>query len=177
MRYEATFRSPIGDLAIACEDEYLVSLWFVGQKYHGGANLPGGPAKAGGSNTLAATLEWLRAYFAGERPGSFRPAIAMQGSAFRMAVWNALLDIPFGEVVSYGDIARVVAARTGGKASAARAVGGAVGRNPISIVIPCHRVVGSNGGLTGYGAGIERKVYLLGLEGLDPHRLRVQGKR
>ena len=110
---------------------------------------------------------WLDRYFAGGRPSLCELPLAPAGSEFRQGVWSILCEIPYGEVTTYGDIAKKVAARMGNKSMSAQAVGGAVGHNPISIIIPCHRVVGSNGSLTGYAGGIKTKIKLLELEGAD----------
>ena len=112
---------------------------------------------------------WLDAYFAGEKPG-VTPALAPAGTDFQQRVWELLLTIPSGELVTYGELARMLAEERGIERMAAQAVGGAVGRNPISIIIPCHRVVGSRGALTGYGGGIGRKIWLLEHEGREVAR-------
>jgi methylated-DNA-[protein]-cysteine S-methyltransferase len=114
--------------------------------------------------------EWLGAYFAGRKPGIGDLPLAPNGSAFRWSVWKELLAIPYGEVATYGDIAERIGCKS------AQAVGGAVGHNPISIIIPCHRVVGRNGSLTGYAGGLDRKRKLLELEGADMSRLFAPGK-
>ena len=121
---------------------------------------------------LKETREWLDLYFAGKEPG-FLPKLAPEGSEFRKMVWEILLKIPYGKTMTYGEIGDEVAKRTGKRTMSAQAVGGAVGHNPISVLIPCHRVVGTNGSLTGYAGGIERKVALLKLEGADMERLFV----
>lgn len=110
---------------------------------------------------------WLDSYFAGERPDPNLISLAPSGSAFRQLVWNILLEIPYGKVVTYRDIARKAAQQLGRQSMSAQAVGGAVGHNPISIIIPCHRVIGSDHSLTGYAGGLEKKRWLLELEGAD----------
>ena len=137
MQYTHLYRSPLGTITLAADSEGLTGLWFEGQKYFGG-NDPG-PT----------------------------PPLHLQGSPFRLAVWEILRQIPFGKTITYGEIAREIARRQGSKTVPAQAVGGAVGHNPVSIIVPCHRVVGSNGSLTGYAGGIERKVRLLALEKAD----------
>lgn len=112
------------------------------------------------------TKKWLDIYFSGSSP-QFFPKLDLQGSEFRIAVWEILLKIPYGQTITYGDIADEIAKKRGIKKMAAQAVGGAVGHNPVAIIVPCHRVVGTNGSLTGYGGGIERKKKLLQLEGVD----------
>lgn len=119
---------------------------------------------------------WLDRYFAGEKPEISALPLCPAGSAFRQAVWQMLCEIPYGEVVTYGDIAQKMAARLGRKTMSSQAVGGAVGHNPISIIIPCHRVVGANGSLTGYAGGVDQKRKLLALEGADLSRLFAPAK-
>jgi len=117
------------------------------------------------------TKMWLNKYYAGERPSFKQLPLAPIGSGFRQAVWNILCEIPYGETITYGDIAKIMAKKLGKAKMSAQAVGGAVGHNPISIIIPCHRVVGTNGSLTGYGGGIKIKTKLLEHEGADMSRL------
>ncbi len=116
---------------------------------------------------LTATKNWLDKYFAGQRPAISDLPLAPNGGAFRTAVWNILCEIPYGEVITYGDIAKKMAVKMNKASMSSQAVGGAVGHNPISIIIPCHRVVGSNGSLTGYSGGIGKKIKLLEHEGVD----------
>ena len=123
---------------------------------------------------LAEAARWLDLYFAGYVP-DFTPPLHPAGSAFRKSVWDILLTIPYGQTLTYGDIARQLAAQQGGRVSA-QAVGGAVGHNPISLIIPCHRVVGTNGSLTGYAGGLEKKVQLLELEHADMRGLFIPQK-
>jgi methylated-DNA-[protein]-cysteine S-methyltransferase len=157
------YPSPVGLLTVAANDEAVTGLWMEGQKYFG-KTLPHEPQwKA--APALAKASAWLDSYFAGEHP-DFVPPLAPKGTLFQQAVWKELLAIPYGELVTYGDIAKKLN-------SASRAVGGAVGHNPISILIPCHRVVGGNGSLTGYAGGLERKIQLLNLEGVDTTDLRI----
>jgi methylated-DNA-[protein]-cysteine S-methyltransferase len=172
MIYTCTIDTPLGAMRAAAETagqdagnrdgEALTGLWFVGQKYY--------PADAGGwtekpgAAVFAALGEWLAAYFAGENPPWNLP-LAPRGSPFRQEVWGFLREIPYGQRTSYGAIAAGVAARQGLAAMSAQAVGGAVGHNPISLLIPCHRVVGADGQLTGYAGGLDRKKALLELEG------------
>ncbi|WP_308620055.1 methylated-DNA--[protein]-cysteine S-methyltransferase [uncultured Desulfovibrio sp.] len=168
--------SPLGALTLVSSAGALVGLWLEGQK--GPADIlreeleenPDVPV-------LAVARKWLNAYFAGERPAMADIPLAPAGSPFRQAVWKRLLAIPYGECVTYGQIARELAAELHKERMASQAVGGAVGHNPISIIIPCHRVVGSNGSLTGYAGGIDKKIRLLELEGVDMHRFFVPGTR
>ena len=155
------YASPLGGILLAADEIGLTGLWFEGGKFFAD-NLPT-EREEKETPTLAAATRWLDVYFAGKAP-AFTPPLHPVGSAFRMAVWRLLLAIPYGQTVSYDEIARRLAAQSGRAKTSARAVGGAVGRNGISLVIPCHRVVGANGGLTGYAGGIERKAALLKLE-------------
>ena len=118
---------------------------------------------------------WLDNYFGGNDPGP-TPPLHLQGSPFRLAVWEILRQIPFGKTITYGEIAREIARRQGSKTVPAQAVGGAVGHNPVSIIVPCHRVVGANGNLTGYGGGIPKKIQLLRHEGVDMSALFIPRK-
>ncbi|MDR1314924.1 MAG: methylated-DNA--[protein]-cysteine S-methyltransferase [Deltaproteobacteria bacterium] len=160
----ATCGTPIGELTMASDGESLVGLWIEGQRYHGGP-ARGLPEAADGMPLFRDVTSWLNAYFAGKRPSVPDLPLAPCGSDFRQAVWGVLREIPYGETVTYGQIARLLE-EAGGKASA-RAVGGAVGHNPISVIIPCHRVIGAGGNLTGYAGGIKVKSRLLALEGVD----------
>ena len=153
------YTSPVGMLTLASDENALTGLWIEGQKYFG-SGLRLDAAREGENAVLTAAARWLDRYFAGECPAPGALPVAPAGSAFRRRVLDALVEIPSGEVVTYGELA----ARLG---SSARAVGGAVGHNPISIIIPCHRVVGADGSLTGYAAGVEAKRRLLRLEGVQ----------
>ena len=154
--------SPLGTILLSGDGEALTGLWFLGQKYEG-AGVPENAPVDENLPVFDAVRAWLRAYFAGEalpEPPVLRPA----GTDFQKAVWGRLLAIPYGERRTYGGLASELETVLGRKTSA-RAVGAAVGRNPISLLIPCHRVVGSGGSLTGYAGGVERKAFLLALEG------------
>lgn len=151
-----TYESPIGELTLCAGNDALCGLWIRGQKYFG--TLPMTP----GSNAiLMRAAAWLDSYFGAENPRADALPLRPEGSVFRRLVWDALCKIPYGEVVTYGDIAKAL----GRGREACQAVGGAVGHNPISIIIPCHRVVGSNGSLTGYAGGLDKKRWLLEHEG------------
>ena len=152
------YESPLGTMLLAADELGLTGAWFVGQKYFGAA-VPSGHVECETPVLMQARC-WLDAYFAGERPGQL-PPLHPAGSAFRQDVWAILLQTPYGETTTYGAIARQLAARRGIDRVSARAVGGAVGHNPVSIIIPCHRVIGADGSLTGYAGGIERKLKLL----------------
>ncbi len=155
--YLTEYSSPVGRLTLACAGGALTGLWIEGQRYFA-RTLPNGAAAGGSSGTLAQAAGWLDRYFAGERPSPFELYLLPRGSAFQRAVWRLLLDVPYGETTTYG----AWAARLG---TSPRAVGSAVGRNPISIIIPCHRALGAGGRLTGYAGGTDKKLWLLRHEG------------
>ena len=164
MAYVQHYDSPLGGILLAADESGITGLWFDGQKYFA-RDLP---AERVEQNTpaLAEAKRWLDIYFTGWEP-DFTPPLHPIGSGFRQAVWNILLQIPYGQTTTYGEIARQLAAKQGLARMSAQAIGGAVGHNEISIIIPCHRVVGTNGSLTGYAGGIDRKVKLLELEHTD----------
>lgn len=159
MFYSTIYKSPIGMITLASNGNALVGLWFVGQKYYG-AGIIDDTTPNDNLPIFDRTKQWLDEYFAGRKPDAASLPLAPIGGAFRQCVWNALRHIPYGAVVTYGDIARDIS-RIMGRPTSPRAVGGAVGHNPISIIIPCHRVVGASGKLTGYAGGIETKKKLL----------------
>ncbi|MDR1857010.1 MAG: methylated-DNA--[protein]-cysteine S-methyltransferase [Desulfovibrio sp.] len=175
MYYSTTYKSPVGKLTLASDGDNLVGLWINAQKYHGDS-LPEKPTAKDDIPVFFMVNEWLDGYFAGERLGISHLPLAPIGGAFRQGVWDILRTIPYGEVTTYGDIAKEMAGRMHKQRMSAQAVGGAVGHNPISIIIPCHRVVGSNGSLTGYASGIAKKVKLLKLEGVDMTKFFVPKK-
>ena len=154
--------SPVGMLTLSSDGAALTGLWLDGQKYFG-VGLSD-TVKENDLPVFEQASAWLDAYFA-KAPLPALPPLAPQGSPFRQAVWRLLLEIPYGTVTTYGALARTL--RGQGISAAAQAVGGAVGHNPISILIPCHRVVGSDGSLTGYAGGVANKQFLLELEGVD----------
>lgn len=166
MYYTAHYTSPVGALTIAANETSITGLWIDGQKYYA-ATLPDKVQCDEQHPILVNAKLWLDRYFSGRKPKSSELSIAPVGSEFRQIVWKILCEIPYGEVITYGEIARRAAAQMGKVSMSAQAVGGAVGHNPISIIIPCHRVVGTNGSLTGYAGGIEKKIALLELEGID----------
>ena len=171
MYYSTTYPSPVGIITLACDDgKNLVGLWLDEQKYHGDT-IPEAMVERGDMPIFNAAKKWLDRYFAGEKPDIFELPLAPIGGEFRQGVWNILCEISYGEVITYGDIAKKMATRMGKKSMSSQAVGGAVGHNPISIIIPCHRVVGSNGSLTGYAGGLKTKIKLLELEGVNMSRL------
>ncbi len=159
------YASPIGELLISEMDGALSGLWMHGQKYFPDPLLDC-PREDTASPLLREAAGWLDRYFAGERPPVGGLPLAPQGSGFRQEVWKLLLEIPYGQTTTYGELSRKLAARMGLTHMSPQAVGGAVGHNPISIIIPCHRVLGWDGRLTGYAGGLERKRWLLEHEGL-----------
>jgi len=161
MFYSTKITSPLGKITLASDGENLVGLWFDGQKYFGSGLDLTADDKA---PVFAAAKKWLERYFAGKRPDPSELPLAPQGGEFRQAVWNILRSIPYGKTMTYGEIAKKVAKKLKKETMSSQAVGGAVGRNPISIIIPCHRVVGTDGGMTGYAGGIDKKIKLLELE-------------
>lgn len=163
MIYMGRYDSPLGPITLAGEDGALTGLWFDGQKYFG-AGLPAGTPE-GEPPVFRQVRAWLDRYFRGEDPGP-APPLAPAGTAFQRAVWEVLREIPYGRTATYGQVAQA-AGRGLGRNTSPRATGSAVGRNPISLLIPCHRVVGAGGSLTGYAGGLERKEALLKLEGAE----------
>ena len=164
MTYIQHYASPLGSILLAADEIGITGLWFEGQKYFA----RGLPAECIEQDTpaLSDAKRWLDIYFAGREP-DFMPPLHPVGSPFRQAVWEILLQIPYGQTVTYGEIARRLAKKQGLAKMSAQAVGGAVGHNEISVIIPCHRVVGTNGSLTGYAGGIDKKIKLLELEYTD----------
>lgn len=165
MDFTTQYRAPVGVLKLASDGKSLIGLWIEGQKYFGA-----GLKETTEDNSLllfGETKKWLDRYFAGERPGISELPLAPGGSAFRQEVWKILCEIPYGQVTTYGAIAKKMAEKMGRSSMSGQAIGGAVGHNPVSIIIPCHRVVGACGSLTGYAAGIEKKRQLLALEGVE----------
>ncbi|MCM1507471.1 MAG: methylated-DNA--[protein]-cysteine S-methyltransferase [Ruminococcus flavefaciens] len=170
MDYTYHYTSPLGGITLASDGKSLTGLWFDGQKHF--------------ADTLSAensevklpifeqTISWLDIYFSGNAP-NFTPPLKMRTTPFRKAVWEIMLTIPYGETMTYGKIADRIAKQKGIERMSAQAVGGAVGRNSISLIIPCHRVIGTNGSLIGYAGGIDKKIKLLTLEKADLSRLFV----
>lgn len=173
MIYTSKYTSPLGGILLAADEVGLRGLWFDGQKYFA-RDLPGERTEEE-IPSLSATKHWLDLYFGGQEP-DFLPPLHPVGTPFRQAVWEILLRIPYGKTVTYGEISKQLAEKMGLERMSAQAVGGAVGHNEISIIIPCHRVVGSNGSLTGYAGGIDRKIKLLELEHADMSRFFVPKK-
>ncbi|MBR7056881.1 MAG: methylated-DNA--[Oscillospiraceae bacterium] len=157
MLYDTELASPVGVLTLLAEEDALLGLWIAGQKFHGSALLQA--ARRGDCPALRAAEDWLARYFAGQAPDPWALSLRPAGTAFQRRVWEALRRIPYGATRSYGDLARELG-------TSPRAVGAAAGRNPISILIPCHRLVGADGNLTGYAGGLAVKEALLRLEGV-----------
>lgn len=168
--YMDSYESPLGKIAMTSDGEVLKGLWIEGQHYY--ADSLTEPPVERTLPVFEQTKVWLDDYFAGRLPGAL-PPLSPEGSAFRKRVWELLLEIPYGQTATYSEIAERIAKERGMERMAAQAVGGAVGHNPISILIPCHRVVGKDGSLVGYGGGVEKKEALLAIEGgLDQREYR-----
>ncbi len=164
--YKTEYSSPLGKLTICAKNNSLVGLWIEGQKYF--ADTVNAEMISDDSlEIFKNTKKWLDEYFKGNRPSITNLNLSPIGNEFRQSVWKILCKIPYGEVTTYGDIAKEIAKQKGIERMSAQAVGGAVGHNPISIIIPCHRVIGKNGKLTGYAGGLDVKKYLLNLENAD----------
>lgn len=155
MKYINYYDSPLGRITLASDGENLTGLWFDGQKYC----LKGlsDDAKKTDLPIFETAKKWLNIYFGGENP-NFSVPIAFNDTEFRVSVWKLIMDIPYGETVTYKSLGEKIAEQTGKKSMSAQAIGGAVGHNPISVIVPCHRVVGSDGSLTGYAGGTEKSL-------------------
>lgn len=156
----STYSSPIGNLLLAADENHLIGLWIENQKYYL-AGLNQYKKIQCESVILTKTKKWLDKYFKSEKPDINELEFKPIGSEFQVSVWNILKQIPYGQVLTYKEIALKIAEKKGIEKMSAQAVGNAVGHNPISIIIPCHRVIGTNGSLTGYAGGIEKKAWLL----------------
>lgn len=157
------YKSPIGNLLLASKNNKLIGLWIEGQKYYL-SNLKEEIKINDKEEILVKTKKWLDKYFEGEKPNINELDLNPIGSEFRKEVWKILIQIPYGTVITYNEIANRIAKQKGILKMSSQAIGGAVGHNPISIIIPCHRVIGTNGNLTGYAGGIDKKIFLLNLE-------------
>lgn len=170
MMYTTQYMSPLGNMLLAADANGLTGTWFEGQTYF--ARSLDVQHQERETSVLTDTKRWLDMYFRGMK-ADFLPPLHPIGSAFQQSVWEMLLQIPYGHTTTYGEIARQLAKKQGISRMSAQAVGGAVGHNPISILIPCHRVVGTNGSLTGYAGGIEKKIQLLTLEKCDMYSFTI----
>lgn len=170
MFYTTEFTSPFGLITLAAHQEKLVAVWIENQKYFG-ETVTTKLIKNNDLPIFKQTIHWLTEYFAGKSPSLNQLPLAPWGNPFRQMVWQILCNIPYGQLTTYGEIAKQVAQKMNKTTMSAQAIGGAVAHNPISIIIPCHRVVGSNGSLTGYAGGIETKIKLLTLEGVNLNQL------
>jgi len=175
MAFTTQYPSPLGSITLASDGTNLVGAWLEGQKYFA-ATVAEEMTEQPDVPVFAAARDWLDRYFADQKPAISDLPLAPKGGAFRMAIWEILCEIPYGKVITYGEIAKKMAVRMNKANMSAQAVGGAVGHNPISIIIPCHRVVGANGNLTGYAGGISRKIELLQHEGVDMSCLYMPAK-
>jgi len=175
MYYSTHYTSPVGDILLVSDENSIIGLWIGEQKYME-KTMPHDIIAKDDLPVLQEGVAWLDDYFAGKKPKLSRLSLAPTGSEFQQQVWRILTEIPYGELTTYGKIAKEVAQRMGRARMSAQAVGGAVGHNPISIIIPCHRVVGANGSLTGYGGGMEKKIKLLEHEEVDMTGLFVPKK-
>lgn len=165
MYYLAVYDSPVGKIHIVSDEASIVGVWLEGQKYFQ-ESLKETPRENEELPVLKKAKQWLKDYFDGKRPEADALPLKPQGSEFRQLIWKILMEIPYGRTMTYKEVAKEAAARMGRKTMSAQAVGGAVGHNPISIIIPCHRVIGSDGSLTGYAGGIDKKRKLLLQEGI-----------
>lgn len=161
MNYKYTYESPLGTMVMLGTLSYLTDLFFIDEAHAPSYDAAEYIEQLTGP--FEVTIMWLNQYFNGKKP-FITPPIQLEGTEFRKSVWSILQTIPYGETTTYGDIGKQIAQQQGKEKFSAQAVGGAVGNNPISIIVPCHRVIGSNGQLTGYAGGIERKKYMLDLE-------------
>ena len=175
MTYTTYYNSPVGKIFLASKNGKLTGLWIEGQKYYLG-KLKEEIKEKDDEIILVKTKKWLDRYFSGEKPEISELDLEPTGSDFAKNVWKLLCEIPYGEVTTYGEIAKKVAKIMNKNKMSAQAVGGAVGHNPISIIIPCHRVVGTNGSLTGYAGGIDKKIKLLEHEKVDMSNLYIPTK-
>ena len=166
MIYKTHYDSPLGGMLLSADDKGLTGLWFDGQKYFACGLAESEACEEQENSILTEAKRWLDIYFSGKEP-DFDLPLNPTGTGFQKRVWRILCMIPYGKTMTYGQIAAQIAAERGIVRMSAQAVGGAVGHNPLSIIVPCHRVVGTNGSLTGYAGGIDRKIKLLTLEDIN----------
>lgn len=170
MYYISDYNSPLGKILLAADEKGLVGLWFERQKYYA-YHLPQKNLERK-VKPIQEAESWLHIYFSGKEP-DFTPPLHYTGTDFQMQVWNLLRTIPYGETRTYGEISKMIAKSMGVDKMSAQAVGGAVSHNPVSIIVPCHRIVGSGGSLAGYAGGIDKKLKLLQYESVDIHAFSV----
>ena len=175
MLYSTEYTSPVGAMTLVSDGENIIGLWIAGQKYFE-ENVKDTVTERPDLPVFSLIKKWLDAYFSGKQPAISELPLAPVGGEFRKIVWDILCEIPYGQYTTYGEVAKKVAAKINRKSMSSQAVGGAVGHNPISIIIPCHRVVGVSGSLTGYAGGIDKKVKLLEHEGVDMSRFFIPSK-
>lgn len=168
--YKTYYNSPIGKILLVGKEGKLFGLWFVGQRYYLD-NVKEELILKDDEPVLVETKKWLDEYFNGKKPSINNLSLQLTGSNFRKIVWRELCNIPYGTITTYKDIAKKVAEKNNKAKMSCRAVGGAISHNPISIIIPCHRVIGVNGNLTGYAAGVDKKVKLLKHEKVDTTKI------
>ncbi len=173
MQYTTKYQSPLGEILLAADNQGLIGLWFVNQKYFAD-NLDLSHLEQE-TKVLKDAKRWLDIYFSGRVP-NFQLPLHFTGTAFQNEVWKQLLEIPYSSTATYQEISDTIAKKLGKKSMSAQAVGGAVGKNKISIIVPCHRVVGTNGNLTGYAGGINKKIALLKLENGFKEEFFIQSK-
>ncbi len=175
MLYLTYYSSPLGQIMLTSDGNNITGLWIEGQKYFA-ATVNDRLLEESDLPIFTVAKKWLDNYFQGQRPDISDLPLAPEGGEFRQAVWKILCKIPYGELTTYGDIAKKIAKQMNKTTVSSQAVGGAIGHNPIAIIIPCHRVVGKNGSLAGYAGGIDKKIKLLKLEGVDMSTLFVPQK-
>lgn len=166
--FKNTYHSPLGEITILSDDQYIRGLWFMGQEYYG-AGYDLGQVSVGQPQPITTARQWLTDYFAGKNPDPQQVPLAPETTVFRQKIYQVLRKVPYGRTITYKELSDVLQVGSPTKKNKARAVGNAVGHNPILLLIPCHRVLGSDGSLTGYAAGLERKKVLLRLEKGDNH--------
>ncbi|MBA9087149.1 methylated-DNA-[protein]-cysteine S-methyltransferase [Fontibacillus solani] len=173
--YSTQYQSPVGVITLESSGQHLTGLWIEGQKYFA-QTVDGKVESKQNLPIFEEVKKWLDSYFEGQNPDVSILPLAPKGGEFRQAVWKILCSIPYGQYITYGEIAKKIAILMNKPSMSSQAIGGAVGHNPISIIIPCHRVVGANGSLTGYAGGIDKKIKLLEIEGVDMTGLFVPTK-
>jgi len=170
MVYQTYYESPLGSITLASDGENIIGLWMKGQKYYGDT-VTEEMIEKNELDIFTKTKKWLDRYFVGEKPSISELPLAPRGGEFRKTVWDILCQIPYGEVTTYGEIGKKVVKIMNKKNMSGQAIGGAVGHNPISLIIPCHRVVSGNGSLTGFSGGLDKKIALLEHEKVDMTKL------